>query len=53
MIAKIKIYEPLYYNIGFGYFIPGAVFDHYDAAGNKDRSPDNAWSFLTCLRYSF
>ena len=53
VIAKIKIYEPLYYNVGFGYFIPGAVFDLYDTAGNKIRSPDNAWSLLTCLRYFF
>ena len=52
-IAKIKIYEGLYYNLGFGYFLPGPVFDHYDATGNKDRSPDGAWSFLTCLRYFF
>jgi hypothetical protein len=52
-IAKIKIYEPLYYNLGFGYFIPGAVYDHYNTAGAKDRSPDNAWSFVTCLRYFF
>jgi hypothetical protein len=53
VIARIKIYEPLYYNIGLGYFIPGAVYDHYNALGQKDRSPDNAWSFLTCLRYAF
>ena len=53
VIAKIKIYQPLYYNVGFGYFIPGAVYDLYDTAGNKIRSPDNAWSLLTCLRYFF
>ena len=52
-IAKIKIYEGLYYNLGLGYFIPGAVYDHYNAAGAKDRSPDSAWSFITCLRYFF
>jgi hypothetical protein len=51
-IAKIKIYEGLYYNMGLGYFLPGAVYDHY-TAGAKDRSPDNAWSFVTCLRYFF
>jgi hypothetical protein len=53
VIARLKIYENLYYNIGLGYFIPGAVYDHYTAAGAKDRSPDNAWSFLTCLRMAF
>jgi hypothetical protein len=52
-IAKIKMYQSLYYNIGFGYFFPGPVFDLYNTAGNKVRSPDNAWSLLTCLRYFF
>jgi hypothetical protein len=53
VIAKIKIYEGLYYNLGLGYFLPGPVYDHYNTAGAKDRSPDNAWSFVTCLRYFF
>jgi len=46
-IAKIKIYESLYYNVGFGYFLPG---DAYDAS---NKSADNAYSLLTCLRYFF
>jgi hypothetical protein len=46
-IAKIKIYEGLYYNIGFGYFLPGDVYD------SSTKSADSAWSLLTCLRYFF
>lgn len=47
VIAKIKIYESLYYNIGFAYFMAGDVYD----ASNK--SADDAYSLLTCLRYFF
>lgn len=47
VIAKIKIYEPLYYNIGAGYFFPGDVFD---TAG---RSADNGWALNTKLIYVF
>ena len=47
VIAKLKIYQSLYYNIGFGYFFPGSVYD----ASNK--SADNAYTGITCLRYFF
>ena len=50
VIAKIKIYEPLYYNIGAGIFFPGDVFDN-SATGGK--SPDNGWALNTKLIYVF
>lgn len=46
-IAKIKIYEGFYYNIGLAYFMAG---DAYDAS---NKSADDAFSLLTCLRYFF
>jgi hypothetical protein len=46
-IAKIKIYEGFYYNIGLGYFIPGDAYD------SSSKSADSAYSVLTCLRYFF
>jgi hypothetical protein len=46
-IARIKIYESLGFNIGFGYFLPGEVYD------SATRSADPAWAFLTRLRYIF
>jgi hypothetical protein len=50
VIAKIKIYEPLYYNIGLGYFFPGDVFDNYNGNG---RTADNGWALNTKLIYVF
>ncbi len=47
VIAKIKIYEGLYYNIGLAYFMPGDVYK------STFQDPDNAYSVLTCLRYFF
>jgi len=47
VIAKIKIYDPLVYNIGFGYFFPGDVYK------TATKNPDNAWALLTCLKYVF
>jgi hypothetical protein len=47
VIAKLQIYKSLYYNIAFGYFLPGKV---YDAA---DKSADDAFIGVTCLRYFF
>jgi hypothetical protein len=47
VIAKIKIYEPLYYNIGAGYFFPGDVFDL------NGKSADNGWALNTKLIYVF
>jgi hypothetical protein len=47
VIAKIKIYEPLYYNIGFGYFLPGDVFN------TPTRSADNGWALNSKLIYAF
>jgi hypothetical protein len=47
VLAKIQIYKGLSYNLGFGYFFPGDVYD----ASNK--SADDAWTFQTCLRYFF
>jgi len=47
VIAKIKIYESLYYNVGFGYFMAGDVYDA------RNKSADDAYSLLTCLRYFF
>ncbi len=47
VIAKIKIYKPLVYNVGFGYFFPGDVYK------SATKNPDNAWNFLTCLKYVF
>ncbi|MGQ9695730.1 MAG: hypothetical protein ACUVWV_13415 [Thermodesulfobacteriota bacterium] len=47
VIAKIKIYDPLVYNVGFGYFFPGDVYK------SATKSPENAWAFLTCLKYVF
>jgi len=49
VIAKIKIYEPLYYNIGFGYFFPGDVFKNVNGQG----SADNGWALNTRLVYVF
>jgi hypothetical protein len=49
VIAKIKIYEPLYYNIGFGYFWPGDVFNNV----NGYASADNGWALNTKLIYVF
>lgn len=46
-IAKIKVYESLYYNLGFGYFLPGNVYDA------SDKSADNGWIAISCLRYFF
>jgi hypothetical protein len=47
VIAKIKIYEPLYYNVGFGYFWPGDVYD------TPTRSADQGWALNTKLIYVF
>jgi hypothetical protein len=47
VIAKLKIYQSLYYNIGFGYFFPGDVYD------STDKSAENAFTGITCLRYFF
>jgi hypothetical protein len=47
VIAKLKIYQSLYYNIGLGYFLPGDVYDA------SDKSADSAWTAITCLRYFF
>jgi hypothetical protein len=47
VIAKIKIYEPLYYNVGVGIFFPGDVFD------TPQRSADNGWALNTKLIYVF
>jgi hypothetical protein len=53
VIAKINIYKGFGYNIGLAYFIPGDVYDLYDAAGNKTKSAEAAWAFNTRLRYDF
>ncbi len=53
VIAKINIYKGFGYNIGIGYFIPGEMYDLYDAQGNKTRSADPAWALNTRLRYDF
>jgi len=47
VIAKFKIYDPLFYNIGFGYFLPGDVYD------STTKGADAAWAFLTKLIYAF
>jgi len=47
VIARIKIYDTLGYNIGFGYFFPGDVFD------TPARNADTAWALLTRLRFIF
>ena len=53
VIAKINIHKGFGYNIGVAYFIPGDVYDLYDAAGNKTKSAEAAWAFNTRLRYDF
>jgi hypothetical protein len=47
VIGKIKIYDSLTYCLGFGYFIPGDVYD------TSSKSAEDAWSFLTRLVYTF
>jgi hypothetical protein len=47
VLAKLQIYKSLYYNIAFGYFLPGKVYDA------SDKSADDAYTAVTCLRYFF
>ncbi len=46
-IAKIAIYKDFLYAIGFGYFLPGDVYD------TPSKKADQAWSLLTNLKYVF
>jgi len=47
VFATLKIYEPLLYTIGFGYFFPGEVYN------TTTKSAENAWSFCSRLVYAF
>jgi len=51
VIATFNIYKNFRYQIGFGYFFPGDVYDQVIAG--KSQSADNAWNLLTNLRYAF
>ena len=53
LIGKIKIYENFIYAVGFGYFIPGAIFDNSTLNPGPDRSAQQAWNLLTNLKYSY
>jgi len=46
-IARLKIYDTLGFNVGFGYFFPGDVFN------TPTQSASNAWALLTRLRFVF
>ncbi len=46
-IAKIAIYKDFMYAIGFGYFLPGDVFD------TPTEKADQGWSLMTNLKYVF
>jgi hypothetical protein len=47
VIARIAIFRDFQHTIGIGYFFPGDVYK------TPTKSPDNAWSFLSNLRYIF
>jgi len=49
-IAKIAIYKDFQYRIGFGYFLPGDVFETTGPTGKK---ADDGWSLHTNLIYAF
>lgn len=49
LIATIKIYDNIRYKLGFGYFMPGGVYDKLTAVTKTD----NAWNFLTNLNFAF
>jgi hypothetical protein len=51
LIATLKIWENFRYIIGFGYFLPGDVYENADTTPNK--KPDPAWNLLSNLRYVF
>jgi hypothetical protein len=46
-IAKIAIYKDFGYYVGFGYFLPGDVFD------TPAKKADTGWSLITKLVYAF
>jgi len=53
LITYINIYKGLGYNIGLATFIPGDVYDTYNASGAKTRSAETAYAINTRLRYDF
>ena len=52
LITTLKIYQNFTYRFGFGYFLPGAVYDQY-TAGVKTKGPDNAWAVNTGCQLAF
>jgi hypothetical protein len=47
VIAKYKIYQNLLWQTGFGYFLPGKIYD------STTKSAENAWAATTHIIYSF
>jgi hypothetical protein len=47
LITTLKIYQNFTYNIGLGYFIPGAVYD------SATKSADKAWAVNTGMQLAF
>jgi len=53
VVATIKIYDNLNYEIGAGYLSAGDALDRWDAATGTNDSPDDPWVILSCLTYAF
>jgi len=53
LIAKLKIYQNFIYAMGFGYFIPGSIYENSPLNPTPGKSADQAWNILTNLKYVF